>query len=105
MGFTRLKSDASIYVYVKGELRIIVPVYVDDITFACKDSKLIDKAVEDLSKHFKLRDLGPTEFILGVHVVRNRANRTITLSQRQYIVDMLERYGMAECNSIGTRAS
>ena len=33
MGFTRLKSDASIYVYVKGELRIIVPVYVDDITF------------------------------------------------------------------------
>ena len=102
LGFTRLQSNRSIYLYVKGELKIILPVYIDDLTFASKDKKLIDKAVEDLSKAFKLRDLGPTRFLLGVEITRDLKERSLALSQRQYIVDMLERYGMQECNPVGT---
>ena len=52
-------------------------------------------------KHFKLRDLGETKFLLGVEIIRDRANRSISLSQHQYIVDMLEGYSMAECNPVG----
>ena len=55
-----------------------------------------------LSKHFKLRDLGPTRFILGVEVQQDLAARSVSLSQRQYIVDMLERYNMTDCNPVGT---
>ena len=57
LGYKRLDSDRSLYLYVKGELRITVPVYIDDITLSCPDPVLIDRAVEELSKHFKLRDL------------------------------------------------
>jgi hypothetical protein len=102
MGFTRLESDRSIYLYTKGEVKIIVPIYIDDITLASKSNAAIDKTVKELSQHFKLRDLGPTKFLLGVEITRNRANRTIALSQRQYIVDMLEKYGMTDCNPVKT---
>ena len=102
LGYKRLDSDRSLYLYVKGELRITVPVYIDDITLSCPDPVLIDRAVEELSKHFKLRDLGPTKFLLGVEISQDRANHSISLSQRQYIIDMLERYGMQDCNPVTT---
>src|SRR5258708_798858 len=60
LGFTQSYSDASIYVYVKGEVHIILPVFVDDMTFASKSASAIDQIIADLSQHSKLRDLGPT---------------------------------------------
>ncbi|RXW12077.1 hypothetical protein EST38_g13777, partial [Candolleomyces aberdarensis] len=95
-------SDRSVYIYAKGEVHIIMPVYIDDITLASKNTPLLDQTVVDLSKHFKLRHLGETKFLLGVEIIRDRANRSISLSQRQYIIDMLERYSMADCNPVGT---
>ncbi|KAJ2923794.1 hypothetical protein H1R20_g13296, partial [Candolleomyces eurysporus] len=62
----RLESDRSIYLYVKGELQMTVPIYIDDITLAYQD------------------------------------NHSISLSQCQYIIDMLERYGMQDCNPVTT---
>ncbi|KAJ2936698.1 hypothetical protein H1R20_g401, partial [Candolleomyces eurysporus] len=84
-----------------------MPVYIDNITLASKDTALLDQTVLNLSKHFKLRDLGETKFLLGVEIIRveiirDCANRSISLSQRQYIIDMLERYSMAKCNPVGT---
>src|SRR5277367_4314992 len=102
MGFKRLESDRSIYIFLRGEVRIIIPVFIDDITFGSSDSAQIDSAVKELSSHFKLRDLGPTTFLLGIEIVRNRAKREISLSQRQYIIDALERFGMSDCNPVGT---
>lgn len=102
MGFRRLDSDRSVYIYSKDEIRIIIPVHVDDLTLASKSQAAIDQTVADLSKHFKLRNLGPTRFLLGIEITRNRPERTIHLSQHQYIVDMLERYGMDSCNSVLT---
>jgi hypothetical protein len=42
-------------------------------------------------KHFKLRNLGPTKFLLGVEISQDRDNPSISLSQCQYIIDTLER--------------
>jgi len=102
MGFTRLESDCSIYNYVNGDVKIIVPIYIDDITFASKSKSAIDATVAEFSKHFKIRDLGDTKFLLGVQVIRDCKNYTIALSQHQYIIDMLERYRMSDCNPVQT---
>jgi hypothetical protein len=88
--------------YAKGEVKIIVPIYIDDITLASKSNAAIDKTVKELSQHFKLCDLGPTKFLLGVEITRNHPNHTIALSRCQYIVDMLEKYGMTDCNPVKT---
>ena len=102
MGFTRCEADRAVYIYTRGDVRIIVPIFIDDITVAGTSTAANDKVVEELKSHFKLRDLGPTEFLLGIHITRDFDNRTISLSQRQYILNVLERFGMSDCKPVST---
>ena len=83
----------SIYVYAKDQVEVILPVFVDDCTFALNSLSLLDDLVVELSRSFKLRDLGPTTALLGIEIARDRPNRRLMLSQCQYILDVLERYG------------
>ena len=80
MGFTMTYSDHSVYIYTKGDVKVIMPVYIDDITIASTSPEAVDSVVEELKKHFKLRDLGDTSYLLGVHITRDRSKRTISLS-------------------------
>ena len=102
MGFKRIYSDSSVYIYDRDGIKVIVPVFVDDITLASACKKALDKFVEELATHFKLRDLGPTSFLLGVEITRDRAKRKIQLSQHQYILNKLEEFGMSDCKPVGT---
>ena len=45
--------------------------FIDDITFASSNPAAIDSAIKELASHFKLRDLGPTSFLLGIEIVLN----------------------------------
>ncbi len=54
MGFNHVQSDHGLYIYLRDDVRILMPVFVDDITLACKDGAKIDSIVQELSKHFKL---------------------------------------------------
>ena len=92
MGFNRIESDRSVYIYTNKEVKIIVPVYIDDITFASKSIPAIEKAMDQLAQHFKCRVLGPTEYLLGVGITRDRKSHSIRLHQRQFIMDLLARY-------------
>jgi hypothetical protein len=40
--------------------------------------------------------LGPTKWFLGIHIIRDRSKRTLSLFQHQYCIDMLEEFGMAD---------
>ena len=102
MGFSLIQCGNSIWIYRKDDIRIIIPVYVDDMTVACKSQKQYEWVRDELRKHFKLRDLGPTSFLLGVEVTRNREKRQLCLTQRQYIVDVLERFGLGNIGTVTT---
>ncbi|KAJ3013542.1 hypothetical protein NUW54_g1564 [Trametes sanguinea] len=80
----------------------MIPVFVDDITIASKSLDSIQRVKEELRAHFKLRDLGPTSWLLGVKIERDRAKRSLSISQRQYALDILERYGFANCDPVST---
>ena len=71
---------------------MIVPVFVDDITITSKSKRRTDEIIEILEKNFNVKRLGPISFLLGMKVERNRKRRTLWISQRQYIVDLLERF-------------
>lgn len=102
MGFTRIQSDHSIWIWRKDDTRIIIPVFVDDMTIAAKDKSSIAWVKSELAKRFKLHDLGPTSWLLGVQIQRDRTKRTVTLSQRQYILDMLKHYNMSDATPVHT---
>jgi Reverse transcriptase (RNA-dependent DNA polymerase) len=54
----------------------LYPSYVDDLHIASKEA--IQHVKDDLSKRFKLRDLGQSKWFLGIHITRDRAKRTLT---------------------------
>ena len=72
MGFTKTYSDASLYIFDQDNIKVIVPMFVDDITLASKSAAKLDYFVTELSKQFKLWDLGATTFLLGVEITRVR---------------------------------
>ncbi len=57
-----------------------------------KNGASIDRVVKQLATHFKCRDLGATEFLLGVGITRDHKMRSIALHQHQFILDILEHY-------------
>ena len=105
MGYSKLRSDSSLYIYSKAGVKVIVPVFIDDITLVSKDDAAMDSAVKELSKHFKLRDLGATNWLLAVQVNQDPSRRSISLSQSQYIKELLERFQMDDCNPVKTPLS
>jgi hypothetical protein len=102
LGFARFRSDSSVFIWEKDGVKVIVPVFVDDITLASKSKEKIAEIKGLLAQHFKLRDLGPTSFLLGVQIDRERSTRTLHLSQRQYTLDLLDRFGFADCTPVST---
>ncbi|KAG8951326.1 hypothetical protein FRC04_006566, partial [Tulasnella sp. 424] len=102
LGFKRLVSDPSIYAWGKEDVKVIVPVFVDNLTLVSKSKAKIKEIKDVLAKVFKLRDLGPTTFLLGIQITRNHSTCTLHLSQRQYVVDLLERFGMSDCAPVTT---
>jgi Reverse transcriptase (RNA-dependent DNA polymerase)/gag-polypeptide of LTR copia-type/GAG-pre-integrase domain len=102
IGFQKVQSDHSLWIYMKDGVRIIVPVFVDDLTIVARDKSSINSVITHLEKHFKLRRLGPIDFLLGVKIRRDRTKYTIHLSQKQYILDMLARYGFSDCTPVQT---
>ena len=102
LGFTKGYSDPSLYIHDKDNIKVIVPVFVDDITLASASNEALDKFVVELTTYFKLRDLGPTSLFLGVEIKRNRAEHTIYLSQCQYILQKLDEFSMTDSKPVGT---
>ena len=46
--------------------------------------------------------MGDTSFLLGVHIERDRSKHSLSLSQRQYIVDLLNQYESSDCKPVST---
>ena len=107
MGFKRVLSDNSIYIYSMNQVKLIVPIFIDDITLVSKDDAAIDSTstVQELSKHFKLRDLGATTFFLSVQVKQDLKAYNISLSQSHYVDELLKQFNMEECNPVKTPLS
>ncbi|KAK2988057.1 hypothetical protein RJ640_001998 [Escallonia rubra] len=53
-----------------------------------------------LSREFKMKDLGPLKYFLGIEV--SRSNKWIFMSQRKYALDLLRETGMLACQPVDT---
>ena len=100
MGFKHLQLDNSVYIWKSNGVKIIIPVFVDDLTLVSKSKEDLDHVKTELATKFKLKDLGSTSFLLGVKVDYDQSK--CTLSQRQYIIDLLKHFGMADCKPVTT---
>jgi len=87
-------------VWAKGGIKVIIPAYVDDLTIACKHTPTLKHIEVELHKQYKMHDLGPIKYILGIEVIRDRANRTMYLSQHKHIGDVLACFNMTDARPV-----
>src|ERR1700733_8308017 len=55
---------------------------------------------KELGKSFEMNELGYVHYYLGIEVTQHP--KSIFLSQKKYIGDLLNRFGMTECNPLTT---
>jgi transposase InsO family protein len=101
-GFTPLDADHCVYTKQDGQCITIIALYVDDLLIACSSLSELLEVKKRLTAQFDMEDLGEASFLLGIDIRRDRARRTISISQSAYIAALLERHGMSDCKSVST---
>lgn len=103
-GFVKSVADPCVYQLAFNDGLLLVGLYVDDLVAAATRKALLDKFKMDISRRYKMKDLGELTSILGMEVRREREKGTIEIRQTAYIDKLLERFGMVDCNSVKTPA-
>ena len=103
-GFTAMHSDPCIYVHrTKGKIDCVVGVFVDDFIIAAKSGPL-KRAKDMMKREYDIKDLGQVSLFLGVNFKwgRRGEHRRVELSQKAYIEEILETFGMTDCRPRAT---
>lgn len=99
--FVQCQSDHTLFVkhFPEGKLAIII-VYVDDIILTGDHEEKIDLLKKLLTKEFEIKDLGNLKYFLGMEIARSK--KGIAVSQRKYVLDLLNETGMLGCKPAET---
>jgi hypothetical protein len=100
LGFVEAKSDTSLFIYCRGADMAFLLLYVDDIVLTASSAGFLHRIIAALRREFSMTDMGPLHHFLGVSVRHQGDN--LFLSQRQYMLDILERAGMSQCKPSST---
>ncbi len=92
LGFKQISSNHSLFVHSNG---IIIEVFVDDFFFAGSSITDINGLNKKLISLFNMMDLGSCRHYLGIEVICDRRAWTITLCQKSYLRNVLERFDIA----------
>ena len=102
MGFRRCASDHSVWVWARDGEKIMTPTHVDDFTISGNHTPTLIAAKAELAKRFKIRDLGPVSFLLGMEIYHDREKKRMLLSQRKHVREVLERFNMQNARPVRT---
>ena len=98
IGLCSLKSDPCVYVYEDENGSAILTLYVDDNLLLGSNKQLLGKLKKQLMDRFEMTDMGDMLRVLGMNVARDREEGTITINQKDYTEEIIQRYGMRDCN-------
>lgn len=103
IGFTPCEHDCCVYVKrLDDGSYIYLLLYVNDMLIATKRKVEINKIKDLLSKEFDMKDLGIARKILGMEICRDRTAGKLWLSQKDYVIKLLERFGMVNAKQVST---
>ncbi|RVW35033.1 Retrovirus-related Pol polyprotein from transposon TNT 1-94 [Vitis vinifera] len=83
----------------EGEMTMFI-VYVDDIIITGDDEEGIGNLKKLLAREFEIKDLGQLRYFLGMEVGRTKEG--IVVTQRKYVLDLLQETGMLGCKPVDT---
>ena len=103
LGFIQTSADPCVFIRTGNNLAILA-VYVDDLILMTKSLEDMDELKSKLSIQFRMKDMGSLHYCLGISVVQDEDKKCIWLHQKQYILSMLQKFGMNEAKPVSTPA-
>ncbi|RVW39495.1 Retrovirus-related Pol polyprotein from transposon RE1, partial [Vitis vinifera] len=100
-GFIQCQADYTLFMKhsKEGEMTLFI-VYVDDIIITGDDEEGIGNLKKLLAREFEIKDLGQLRYFLGMEVGRTKEG--IVVTQRKYVLDLLQETGMLGCKPVDT---
>ncbi|CAI7815400.1 unnamed protein product [Closterium sp. NIES-54] len=93
LGFAPSTADPSLFLRTDTLLPLFyILVYVDDLVFATADTAGLAHVKSELHKRHTCTDLGELRSYLGLQITRDRAWRTITLTQSHMVQQVFQRF-------------
>ncbi|RVW60619.1 Copia protein [Vitis vinifera] len=83
----------------EGEMTLFI-VYVDDIIITRDNEEGIGNLKKLLAREFEIKDLGQLRYFLGMEVGKTKEG--IVVTQRKYVLDLLQETGMLGCKPVDT---
>ncbi|CAI7878091.1 unnamed protein product [Closterium sp. NIES-54] len=94
LGFAPSAADPSLFLHTDTSLPpFYVLVYIDNLVFATADTKALTLVKSRLQKRHTSNDLCVLRSYLGFQITRDRARRTITLTQSHMVHQVLQHFG------------
>ena len=94
------KKDHSVFYKKSAASIILLVVYVDDIVITGNDHAGISDLKAFVHSKFHTKDLGELKYFLGIEV--SRSKKVMFLSQRKYVLDLLEETSTIEAKPCAT---
>nr|GEW82432.1 copia protein [Tanacetum cinerariifolium] len=98
--FQKGSIDTTLFIKKKGKHIMLIQIYVDDIIFGSTNLKYCTKFSDSMVKHFEMSMMGEIKLFLGLQV--NQFSNGIFINQSKYILDILKRFGMENCDTVLT---
>ncbi|KAH9650093.1 protein kinase domain-containing protein [Citrus sinensis] len=100
-GYSQSQADHTMFYKhsIEGKLAVLI-VYVDDIILTGDDLVEICRLKKVLARDFEIKDLGNLKYFLGMEFARSKDG--IVVSQRKYVLDLLEETGLLGCKAAET---
>ena len=102
LGFEPLDSDNCVYNTPRGLSGITIATFVDDFLLIGPSLTEVNNLKIQLSKVFRIKDLGLCAYFLSVRITRNWKERFIQLVQDEYIQKVVDTFGLTNANSISS---
>ncbi|KAJ0970051.1 hypothetical protein J5N97_022928 [Dioscorea zingiberensis] len=100
LGFERSPHEHAVYKRCTGKSSLLIGVYVDDLIIIGSNHEEIKRFKRQMMEKFNMSDLGLLSYYLGIEVCQT--SHGISLCQSGYASKILEKTGMADCNSCQT---
>jgi hypothetical protein len=94
LGFEPNEADPC--VFVNPLTKAIIVVYVDDLILITRNTASMNDLKEKLLRRYKARDLGPIGFYLGIRILRDRPNRSLSMTMDSYVDRLVEEYHLTD---------
>nr|GEW64046.1 hypothetical protein [Tanacetum cinerariifolium] len=99
-GFQKGSVDTTLFIKMKGKHIMLIQIYVDDIIFGSTNPKHCIKFSDLMVKRFEMSMMREMKFFFGLQV--NQFSNGIFINQSKYILDILKRFEMENCDMVPT---